>query len=97
MEISFEAVDEERPGEKWRRLFDRHWHAYSRWFLREGVRQRPTYLDCRRAVRQHMPELRPVYEELCKAAARGESVIADQRPLGPHPRRVLRDKAALAA
>lgn len=72
MEISFEAVDEERPGEKWRRLFDRHWHAYSRWFLREGVRQRPTYLDCRRAVRQHMPELRPVYEELCEAAGGGD-------------------------
>ncbi len=38
-----------------------------------------------------------VEKEKAKAAARGESVIADQRPLGPHPRRVLRDKAALAA
>ena len=57
MDIVFEAIDEDRPGEKWRRVFDRHWHAYSRWFLREGIRQRPTYLDCLKAVREHMPEM----------------------------------------
>jgi predicted choloylglycine hydrolase len=72
MEILFEAIDEDRPGEKWRRVFDRHWHAYSRWFLREGVRQRPTYLDCLKAVREHMPELLPLYEEICEAAGGGD-------------------------
>ena len=51
MDIIFEAIDEDRPGEKWRRVFDRHWHAYSRWFLREGIRRRPTYLDGLKAVR----------------------------------------------
>jgi predicted choloylglycine hydrolase len=72
MDILFEAIDEDRPGEKWRRVFDRHWHAYSRWFLHEGIRQRPTYLDCLKAMRDHMPEMLPLYEEICEAAGGGD-------------------------
>jgi predicted choloylglycine hydrolase len=72
MDIVFEAIDEDRPGEKWRRVFDRHWHAYSRWFLHEGIRQRPTYLDCLKAMREHMPDLVPLYEEICEAAGGGD-------------------------
>ena len=40
MDLLFEAIDEDMPGAKWRRVFDRHWHAYSRWFIRDGVRSR---------------------------------------------------------
>jgi predicted choloylglycine hydrolase len=72
MELAFEAVDEDRPGPKWRALFDRHWHAYSRWFLREGVRARPTYMASLRAIRQHMPELLPTYEEIIEVAGGGD-------------------------
>jgi len=72
MEILFQAIDENRPAEKWRGVFDRHWHAYSRWFLREGVRERATYLDCLKAVREHMPELLPLYQEICEAAGGGD-------------------------
>lgn len=72
MDILFEAIDEDRPGEKWRRVFDRHWHAYSRWFVREGIRERATYLDCLKAVREHMPEMLPLYEEICEAAGGGD-------------------------
>jgi predicted choloylglycine hydrolase len=72
MDILFEAIDEDQPGEKWRRVFDRHWHAYSRWFLREGVRKRPTYLDCLKAMREHMPEMLPLYEDICAVAGGGD-------------------------
>jgi len=72
MELAFEAVDEDRPGPKWRALFDRHWHAYSRWFLREGVRARPTYMASLRAIRQHMPEMLPTYEEIIEVAGGGD-------------------------
>jgi len=72
MEILFQAIEEDRPAEKWRGTFDRHWHAYSRWFLREGLRRRPTYLDSLKAVRRHMPELLPVYQEICEAAGGGD-------------------------
>jgi predicted choloylglycine hydrolase len=53
-------------------MFDRHWHAYSRWFLRSGVSGRPTYLDCLKAVRKHMPELLPTYREICEASGGGD-------------------------
>lgn len=38
-----------------------------------------------------------VDREKAKAALRGESVLVDQRPLGPHPRRLSRDKATAVA
>ena len=72
MDIVFEAIDEDRPGEKWRRVFDRHWHAYSRWFVSEGMSRRPAYLDCLKAVRHHMPEMLPLYKEICAAAGGGD-------------------------
>jgi len=72
MELAFEAIDEDKPGPKWRALFDRHWHGYSRWFLREGVRARPTYMASLRAIRQHMPELLPAYEAIAEAAGGGD-------------------------
>ncbi|WP_234086684.1 Rrf2 family transcriptional regulator [Azonexus sp. R2A61] len=38
-----------------------------------------------------------IEREQQKAAARGESIIVDQRPAGPSPRRVIRDKVAAVA
>ena len=77
---------------KWRRVFDRHWHAYSRWFLREGIRRRPTYLDSLKAVRQHMPELLPLYEEIVKRRAaaiwrRASCPCGARRPMSAAVRR----------
>jgi predicted choloylglycine hydrolase len=72
MDITFEAIDEARPGVKWRRVFDRHWHAYSRWFVRDGIRARPTYLASVKALKAHMPELLPAYEEIVAAAGGGD-------------------------
>lgn len=72
MEIVFKAVDEDEPGPKWRCLFDRHWHGYSRWFMREGIRARPTYLASLKAVRAHLPELLPAYEKLVTVSGGGD-------------------------
>jgi predicted choloylglycine hydrolase len=72
MDLIFEAIDEDRPGPKWRRAFDRHWHAYSRWFVRDGIRARPTFLASLRALRRHMPELLPAYEAIVAAAGGGD-------------------------
>jgi predicted choloylglycine hydrolase len=68
MQIAFRAIAEDFPSAKWRSTFDRHWHAYSRWFLRDGDRARPTYLASVRALKTHMPELVPVYERLVEVA-----------------------------
>jgi len=62
--LTFEAVSEAEPGEKWRARFLRLWPAYSKWFLSEGIEARQTYLAGLRAFRRHMPELLPTYERL---------------------------------
>jgi predicted choloylglycine hydrolase len=72
MQIAFRAIAEDLPSEKWRSAFDRHWHAYSRWFLRDGDRARPTYLASLRALKAHMPEFVPVYERLVEVAGGGD-------------------------
>ncbi len=68
MELTFTAMSEDRPGATWGAMFQRLWPAYRRWYLREGIEERPTYLVCRRAIRTHMPELAKLYEELCECA-----------------------------
>jgi len=72
MELIFQAVAEDRPGDKWQTLFVRHWPAYEHWFLSEGIAARATYDTCRSKLRQHMPELEPTYETLCELAGGGD-------------------------
>ncbi len=66
MELLFRAVREEQAGEKWQALFHAHWPAYRNWFLSEGIEERPTYLEGRRKLKRHMPELVATYERLCE-------------------------------
>jgi predicted choloylglycine hydrolase len=68
MELVFAAVHEEAPGAKWQSLFRARWPTYRAWYLAEGIEARPTYLQCRTALRRHMPELMPIYERLCALA-----------------------------
>ena len=68
MELAFAAVQEQAPGAKWQALFRARWPAYKAWYLAEGIAARPTYLQCRTALRRHMPELMPIYERLCALA-----------------------------
>jgi predicted choloylglycine hydrolase len=72
MELTFTAISEDRPGSAWAGWFQSLWPAYRRWYLREGIEERPTYLACRRAIRTHMPELLSLYEELCELAGGGD-------------------------
>lgn len=70
--VAFSAVREDRPGERWAALFRRFWPAYRRWYLQESLLDRPTWLECRRAVYRHMPELLPVWEALAELAGGGD-------------------------
>ncbi len=72
MEILWRALSEATPGPKWAGLFKEYWPSYHRWWLREGDDARPTYLECRRALQTHMPEIVPVYEHLCELAGGGD-------------------------
>lgn len=70
--VTYRSVVEEQPGRKLRELFDRSWPAYRRWFLRDGESARPTYSECRRALRTYVPELVPAYERLVEACGGGD-------------------------
>ncbi|KZZ67522.1 C45 family autoproteolytic acyltransferase/hydolase, partial [Sulfitobacter sp. HI0129] len=66
------ALDIATPGPKWAGLFAEYWPDYHAWWLKEGEAARPTYAQCRRAMTEHMPELVPLYDELCKLAGGGD-------------------------
>jgi len=72
VQVTFTAIDELRPGEKWAELFHRLWPAYRKWWLSAGELARPTYHESRKALQEHMPELLPVYDTLAELAGGGD-------------------------
>ena len=70
---TFWAIAEDRPDVKWQGLFERLWPAYERWYGRDGMLDRPTFLACRAALRTHMPAFEPVWERLCALAGGGDT------------------------
>ncbi len=72
MLISFSCIEEHKPGEKWKGLFDRTWPHYKSWFLSEGYLARKGYLTSYCELQRHMPELIPVYEQLLELTGGGD-------------------------
>jgi predicted choloylglycine hydrolase len=72
MELTFYAIEEGTPGKRWQNIYHHLEEGYRRWFLREGDAARPSYLASSRALREHMPELVPVYEQLVDLAGGGD-------------------------
>lgn len=68
MRLNWRAISEDGPGPKWAGLFAEYWPAYHRWWAREGAEARPGYLDSRKALGRHMPELLRLYDRLCDLA-----------------------------
>jgi predicted choloylglycine hydrolase len=72
MQICFRAVAEQAPGEVWQACCKRAWPGFEDWFLQQGDAARPSYLECRTAMRKHMPELIPIWQELIELAGGGD-------------------------
>ncbi|MFV0492403.1 MAG: C45 family autoproteolytic acyltransferase/hydrolase [Pseudorhodobacter sp.] len=72
MDLLWRAVHDEGPGPVWAGLFAEYWPDYERWWLREGESLRPTYWEGLQALREHMPEIVPLYEQLCALAGGGD-------------------------
>lgn len=72
MEIRFRAIHEPHAGEQWQRVFDDYWPAYRDWFLRDGDGGRPGFVTCRARLREHLPELVPLWEHLVELAGGGD-------------------------
>lgn len=68
MRLNWRAISEAEPGPKWAGLFEEYWPAYHRWWMSEGAEARPGYWDSLQALKKHMPEMLPLYEELCELA-----------------------------
>ena len=83
MEMLWRAIDLPDPGPKWAGVFHEFWPDYHAWWLREGEHARPTYRDSHRALRKHMPELMPIYEELCELAGGGDNAARFLSFYGP--------------
>ena len=85
MSLAFRAIEEQSPGPKWAALFDELWPAYRKWWVREGLTARPTYRECRNALKRHMPELCDLYETLCDLAGGGDTEARFLSFYGPPP------------
>lgn len=72
MHLSFSCIHEEKPGEKWKALFDGTWPHYKNWFLSEGYTARKGYLTSQMEFQKYMPELNSIYEQLIDLAGGGD-------------------------
>lgn len=70
--VTFRAIEELELGPKWRALFEERWPHYREWFLSEGEEARPSFATSARMLREHMPELVPVYERVVELAGGGD-------------------------
>jgi predicted choloylglycine hydrolase len=65
MRKRFAFASEERPGQDWLARFRAGWDEAWRWYLGEGRAAPPSAMECRDALRRHMPELIPHYDRVC--------------------------------
>ncbi len=64
MLLSLKSVEEPKPGKKWLALFEKSWPYYKKWYTQEGLLRRPGYLTASEKLKEYMPELWPLYQEL---------------------------------
>ena len=62
--LTFRAIRDAGDGDALAPIFAARWPTYLRWYLSEGDRARPSYAECARQLKAHMPELLPSWERL---------------------------------
>ncbi|MBD81577.1 MAG: hypothetical protein CL840_21845 [Crocinitomicaceae bacterium] len=72
MFLYLRSIAEDSPGEKWKKAFDKAWPYYKKWFVSEGYSSRPGYLTSSEKLKEFMPELYPIYKQLCELAGDGD-------------------------
>ncbi|MFC7396709.1 C45 family autoproteolytic acyltransferase/hydrolase [Chelatococcus sp. GCM10030263] len=65
MQKHFVADCEERPGAAWLDRFNAGRQATESWYRGEGLADPPSAVECRVALKRHMPELVPHYDHVC--------------------------------
>ncbi len=72
MILTLNSIREDKPGEKWKNLFHKFWISYKNWFLSEGYSARPGYTTSSMKLKNFMPEIFHVYENLIELAGGGD-------------------------
>jgi len=70
--LTFTAISEPQPGDRFVARFSALWPALEAWYLRDGDAARPSYAAARGALRTHMPELVPTWEAMTELAGGGD-------------------------
>jgi hypothetical protein len=83
--ITLYGINEPRPADRWRSLFEATWTGYRRWYLSEGDAARPDLRTCRRMLTEYMPELLPTWTRMVELAE-GDEVAARMLTLWDPPR-----------
>lgn len=83
--LRFIGVDEERPGDRWKALFDETWPEYRRWWLAHDGEGRPTRSEAEAALGEHMPELVPIHERLVELSGGDDTAAAMLTLWNPPP------------
>src|SRR5438105_13518781 len=83
--MQFTAIDEDRLGAQWQAHAARLWPSYQNWWLRDGDQARPTYLACRKALRQHMPEIEAAWTRATELLGGSDAQARFLAMWGPPP------------
>ncbi len=65
LEVTFQAIAEDQPGEKWQACYERSSPKWREWYLRNGPDGLPTVIECRQALSRHMPKWRAIHDRMC--------------------------------
>ncbi|HEY8334884.1 MAG TPA: hypothetical protein VIQ05_13930 [Tardiphaga sp.] len=79
----FVAMREDEPGEAWRARFAAGRDEAVRWYLGSGRGLPPSAVECRAALRRHMPELVSRYDDACALIGDDDlahSILSHYRP-----------------
>jgi len=83
LQLNFDSISEEKPGEKWRKLFQKHWPAYKAWFQSKGAVNNPDLATAQAQLEKYMPKFMPTYKKLC--ALSGNDPVAARFLTGFQP------------
>ena len=72
--LTMTGIQEDRPGPAWSALLEATWPSYRAWHASEGWDRRSTLSESRSALRQHMPELLPMWQHLVTLAGNDSDV-----------------------
>ncbi|MEO7009855.1 MAG: C45 family autoproteolytic acyltransferase/hydrolase [Caldimonas sp.] len=83
MRKRFVAAREDLPGAAWLARFIAGRHEAEQWYRGTGRGAPPTAAECRAALRRHMPQLLPRYDEACALVGDDEAahrILSHYRP-----------------